>query len=99
MAENITSESKRVFIAYANDAPNWNGMPLVGGNVGGSKEERGNLTQLKRAGLITDLLKWLNKDTEQYGVKVSALRFTNFAINQRTYRFLTDTALTDTGWE
>lgn len=53
MAENITSESKRVFIAYANDAPNWNGMPLVGGNVGGSKEERGNLTQLKRAGLIT----------------------------------------------
>lgn len=26
---------------------------MVGGNVGGSKEERGNLTQLKRAGLIT----------------------------------------------
>lgn len=52
----------------------------------------------KRARLITDLLKWLNEDTEQYGVKVLALRFTNFAINQRAYRFLTDTALTDDGW-
>lgn len=48
----ITEESKRVFIAYAKDAVNWAGHPLVGGNVGGSKEERGNLTQLKRAGLI-----------------------------------------------
>ena len=26
---------------------------MVGGNVGGNKEERGNLTQLKKAGLIT----------------------------------------------
>ncbi len=49
----ITTESKRVFEAYARDAVNWNGSPLVGGNVGGSKEDRGNLTQLKRAGLIT----------------------------------------------
>lgn len=48
----ITETSKQVFIAYAQDAGNWNGMPLVGGNVGGTKEERGNLTQLKRAGLI-----------------------------------------------
>ena len=49
----ITNESFNVFIAYLLDAPNWSGTPLVGGNVGGSKEERGNLTQLKRAGLIT----------------------------------------------
>jgi hypothetical protein len=48
----ITTESLRVFLAYANDADNWSGTPLVGGNVGGSKEERGNLTQLKQAGLI-----------------------------------------------
>lgn len=48
----ITAESLRVFLAYANDAGNWSGMPLVGGNVGGGPEERGNLTQLKRAGLI-----------------------------------------------
>jgi hypothetical protein len=49
----ITQASKDVFIAYAKDAGNWSGTPLVGGNVGGSKEERGNLTQLKQAGLIT----------------------------------------------
>ena len=48
----ITDESLRVFLAYAKDACNWGGAPLVGGNVGGDKAERGNLTQLKRAGLI-----------------------------------------------
>lgn len=52
---NITETSKTLFLAYARDAGNWSGQPLVGGNVsvGGSKEERGNLTQLKRAKLIT----------------------------------------------
>lgn len=50
---NITETSLQVFLAYADDAANWSGAPLVGGNVGGSKEERGNLTQLKQAGLIT----------------------------------------------
>lgn len=49
----ITQTSLNVFLAYAKDAGNWSGTPLVGGNVGGSKEERGNLTQLKRAKLIT----------------------------------------------
>jgi hypothetical protein len=49
----ITETSRQVFIDYAEDAGNWTGNPLVGGNVGGTKEERGNLTQLKRAGLIT----------------------------------------------
>lgn len=52
MKTQITETSKAVFIAYAKDAGNWSGMPLVGGNVGGGKEERGNLTQLKKAGLI-----------------------------------------------
>lgn len=49
---NITETSLKVFLMYAKDAGNWSGTPLIGGNVGGSKEERGNLTQLKRAGLI-----------------------------------------------
>lgn len=49
----ITPQSLNVFLAYARDAGNWSGTPLVGGNVGGTKEERGNLTQLKQAGLIT----------------------------------------------
>jgi hypothetical protein len=45
----ITENSQRLFKAYAEDAENWNGQPLVGE----TKEERGNLTQLKRAGLAT----------------------------------------------
>jgi hypothetical protein len=49
----VTDLSKALFVAYANDAGNWSGNPLVGGNVGGSKEDRGNLTQLKKQGLIT----------------------------------------------
>ncbi|KMV17597.1 hypothetical protein ACT17_15025 [Mycolicibacterium conceptionense] len=49
----ITDTSLELFLDYARDAGNWSGTPLIGGNVGGSKEDRGNLTQLKRAGLIT----------------------------------------------
>lgn len=49
----ITAKSLELFLAYAKDADNWSGTPLVGGNVGGTKEDRGNLTQLKKAGLLT----------------------------------------------
>ena len=49
---NITAKSLELFLAYAKDADNWSGNPLVGGNVGGTKEDRGNLTQLKKAGLL-----------------------------------------------
>lgn len=63
---NLTKKSIDLFVAYAEDADNWSGSPLVGGNVGGSKEDRGNLTQLKKAGLITtdyeqdDDCTWIN---------------------------------------
>jgi len=50
---NITEKSLALFLAYAQDSGNWSGLACVGGNVGGSKEDRGNLTQLKQAGLIT----------------------------------------------
>ncbi len=55
MALQITEQSKQLFIAYVQDAPNWNGTPMIGGNVSilGEKEDRGNLPQLKRAKLIT----------------------------------------------
>lgn len=49
----ITAQSLELFLAYAEDAGNWSGTPLVGGNVGGSREDNGNLTQLKKAGLIS----------------------------------------------
>ena len=49
---NITEASKALFLALAEDADNWGGTPLLGGNVDITKEERGNLTQIKKAGLI-----------------------------------------------
>lgn len=54
----LTTKSLALFLAYAADAGNWSGIPLVGGNVccgiwGTEKEARGNLIQLKQADLIT----------------------------------------------
>lgn len=44
----ITAKSLEIFLSYAKDADNWSGTPLFEG----SKEDRGNLTQLKVAGLV-----------------------------------------------
>lgn len=44
----ITDRSLEVFASYAEDAINWDGEPLLSGDAA----ERGNLTQLKKAGLI-----------------------------------------------
>lgn len=52
----------------------------------------------KRKRLLADLLRWVNEDTQAFGVEVLALRFTNFAIDQRAYRLLTDTALASIAW-
>lgn len=64
---NITPTSLKLFMDYAKDAGNWGGAPLIGGNVGGGKEERGNVTQLKKAGLIntnvSDGCTWLHFTT------------------------------------
>lgn len=49
---NITAETLRQFLAYAADAANWSGVPLVDGNVGFGTAGRGNLTQMKKAGLL-----------------------------------------------
>ena len=45
----ITEQSKTLFIAYVNDASNWCGLPMVGGNVdiNGVNIDKGNLTHLK----------------------------------------------------
>lgn len=51
-AAGLTEDSLRLFLAYAKDSGNWGGHPYVDGNVGLKKEERGNLTQLKRRGLL-----------------------------------------------
>lgn len=51
----LTDNAKQLFTLYVKDAGNWSGTPLMGGNVSllGSKEDRGLVTHLKRAGLIT----------------------------------------------
>ena len=48
----LTPVSLKLFLDYANDSWNWAGTPLVDGNISGSKELRGNLTNLKKNGLI-----------------------------------------------
>jgi len=51
----LSPRSLELFLAFARDAGNWSGTPCIGGNVGGSKEDRGNITQMKRAGLVKTL--------------------------------------------
>lgn len=48
----MTSRTLARFLEYARDAPNWGGMPLVGGNVGGDAADNGYLTAMKKQGLI-----------------------------------------------
>lgn len=48
----LTVESKNLFVDLAEDAPNWGGTPLWDGNVGGGAAANGNLTDLKKKGLI-----------------------------------------------
>lgn len=54
MSSIILSEGAlALFLAYANDAPNWRGVPPVGGNVNQGPAENGYLTDLKKRGLLT----------------------------------------------
>ena len=48
----MTHATEKLLFAYWNDRGNWGGTPMVGGNVGGSAEDRGNLTDLKNKGLV-----------------------------------------------
>jgi hypothetical protein len=60
---NLTEDSKKLFVALVEDAGNWGGTPMWGGNVGGSKADNGNLTDLKVKGLVrtfdSDDLEWV----------------------------------------
>ena len=60
------------------------------------KTEDGELMPRKR--LVTTLINAANEQTLAFGVRVLALRFTNFAINQKAYRLLTDTAIGSIAW-
>lgn len=52
MTINLTPDSLRVFTDFANDAGNWNGSPLIAGNIVLSAADCGNLTDLKKKGLL-----------------------------------------------
>ena len=74
----LSANALELFRLYAKDAGNWSGTPLVGtdGNVRllGAEEDRGLLTHLKRAGLVTtftsDRCPWLR--FTQAGVDLAA---------------------------
>lgn len=51
-----------------------------------------------RGRLLASLRVTLNNEAAQYGVAVEDVRFTNFALEQRAYRLLVDTALTSQNW-
>ena len=77
----LSEGALKLFLAYAADAGEWSGTPLVGGNVEHGMKENGYLTALKKEGLLTtfiyDRLPWV-EFTEagvtlaaQHGIKVS----------------------------
>jgi hypothetical protein len=50
---NMSQKSLQLFLDYARDARNWpSQIPRLGGNVAMTKGGQGNISQLKRAGLI-----------------------------------------------
>ena len=52
MTNQLTQLSINLFISYANDACNWGGTPMIGGNVEQGLSENGSLSDLKKKGLI-----------------------------------------------
>jgi hypothetical protein len=51
-----------------------------------------------RRRLLGDLKRHVNAELGIFGVRVNYLRFTNFGVNLRTFRLLTDTAMVSTEW-
>ena len=49
----LTNDTEKLFKILAEDAANWAGQPLVGGNYRHTKAMNGNLTDLKSKGLLT----------------------------------------------
>ena len=60
----LTPTSHYLFMDLAQDAGNWSGTPLVGGNVGMDAQLRGNLSDLVQKGLVrvfkSDGLSWVD---------------------------------------
>ena len=65
---NLTADSLRVFMKYATEAGEWNGVPLLEGD----NAERGNVSDLKKKGLIVTTV-----DSDK-GAKGGALTWISF---------------------
>lgn len=74
----LTEASQALFVAIAKNYHNWSGTPPCYDHI--TKETRGNLTQLKRAGLVTtfrsDGEEWI-AFTEAGLAKIKAEAITN----------------------
>jgi len=54
----LTATSRSLLLRLISDAPNWAGNPMLAqSSIGGDeRKERGNITDLKRKGLITSFI-------------------------------------------
>ncbi len=66
----LTEQEYDLFWAYANDAGNWSGSPMVGGNVNHKKAHDGLLSSLKTKGYI-----YTEKDTDN--PRITWMHFTS----------------------
>lgn len=77
----LTNEVKAFFKELIEDAGNWSGCPMFGGNVGGDQASKGYLVNLKKAGIVTTekdeenkKIQWVNFTLKAYelGLEVGA---------------------------
>lgn len=57
-----------------------------------TKIDAARLTPEKRGPLLTDLRKWVDAETQKFGVETSDVSFTTFVVNPRPFRLLGDNA-------
>lgn len=68
----LTTRSQEIFMAFAKDAGNWSGMPIIGANVDiQGSQDRGNLSDLVQKGLIS-----IHDDKNQGQATVQFICFT-----------------------
>ena len=85
--EQLTEESKALFVQYVEDAGNWSGTPLGGGNVASSMKNNGHITDMKKKGLITTFEHEFNRGEFQ-----TFMQWTQKGIDYARSIGLTDTA-------
>jgi len=70
MTDNLTTPSIELLRLLAEDAINWGGTPVYGHNVQSDHERNGNLTDLKKKGLLA------TDDEIMHGERIVWVHFT-----------------------